>query len=199
MMKKIMILVLFISFIGCKHKNIKQRIKENNFQKQIDNKIEIEPTYTIEGIEILPEDDVEIGSEEWIREAELYLELEEGDAVYDFDNKKRNTKNPNKVVYSTKDIEYSEEWKVRAYKATKKHLKKVIPSSLPNCYINSFGYYNSSYVKYIGNNTFRVKVDLTFKCGKDNYENRKYFCYETGYSEHTNQFEFYFMKEVFSD
>ena len=154
-------------------------------KNQIDDELEIES------------ENVEIGSDEWRRKAEIYLELEEGETYYDFDNKKLNTKNPNKIVYSTKDIEYSDEWKVRAYKATKEHLKKVIPNSLPNCYINSFGYYNSSYVKYIGNNTFNVKVYLTIKCGNDDYENRKYFWFETGYSEYTNQFEFYFIKERF--
>jgi len=191
-MKKIALLALFISFLGCRQKSIEQRIRENN------NQIEIEKNQIDDELEIESEN-VEIGSDEWRRKAEIYLEIEEGETYYDFDNKKLNTKNPNKIVYSTKDIEYSDEWKVRAYKATKEHLKKVIPNSLPNCYINSFGYYNSSYVKYIGNNTFRIKVYLTIKCGNDDYENRKYFWFEIGYSDSTNEFELYFLKERFVD
>ena len=199
-----MTLALLISFLGCRQKSIEQRIEDNKIQNrieinQVNEDTETEPKYKIEGIDNLSESDVEIGSDEWERQAKLYLDLEEGETYYDFDNKKLNTKNPNKIVYSTKDIEYSEKWKVRAYKVTKEHLKKVIPNSLPNCYINSFGYYNPHYVKYIGNNTFRVKVYLTIKCRNDDYENRKYFWFETGYSEFTNQFKFYFIKEKFTD
>lgn len=203
-MKKIIILALFISFLSCIKKDIKNRIKEDNNKNeiennQIDDELKIESTYKIEGMDNLPKSDVEIGSDEWKKNAQLYLDLEEGETYYDFDNKKLNTKNPNKVVYSTKDIEYSEEWKVRAYKATKEHIRKIIPKSLPNCKINSFGYYNPYNLKYIGNNTFRVKIYLTIKCGSDDYENRKYFWFDTGYSEYTNQFEFSFIKERFAD
>jgi len=179
-MNKIMTLALLISLLSCKYKEIKQPteqpieqpIEQQNSQKRI-------------------------GSEEWKKEAELFLSLEDGDTAFVIKNNSKKIKNTN--AYSTNDIEYSEEWRMRAYKATKEHLIKIIPKSLPNCYINSFGYYEPYNVSYIGNNTFKVKIYLTIKCGNDDYENRKYFWFETGYSEYTNQFQFYFIKERFAD
>lgn len=179
-MRKIMILALLISLANCQHKEAKQPIEKEKTQNRV-------------------------GSEEWKKEAEIYLNLKEGETILvkekkDLEKNKFNLKEiKNNITYSTKDIEYSDEWKVRAYKATKEHIRKIIPKSLPNCKINSFGYYNPYNLKYIGNNTFRVKIYLTIKCGSDDYENRKYFWFDTGYSEYTNQFEFSFIKERFAD
>ena len=78
-MKKIALLALFISFLGCRQKSIEQRIRENN------NQIEIEKNQIDDELEIESEN-VEIGSDEWRRKAEIYLEIEEGETYYDFDN-----------------------------------------------------------------------------------------------------------------
>ncbi|HEY9168265.1 MAG TPA: hypothetical protein VIN72_02120 [Lutibacter sp.] len=175
-----MTLALLISLLSCKYNEIKEPVKQ-----PIEQPIEQQNNQK------------RIGSEEWKKEAELFLSLEEGDTAFVIKNNLK--KIENNISYSTNDIEYSDEWKVRAYKATKEHLRKIIPKSLPNCYINSFGYYEPYNIKYIGNNTFKVKIYLTIKCGNDDYENRKYFWFETGYSEYSNQFEFYFIKERFAN
>lgn len=224
-MKKIMTLALLISLLGCRYKSYRQNLNSPtqnsditdysndntddeilkllygdsvSIKKESKPKSKVVKNQKTTKTYLNSDTQNRIGTKEWREEAKRYLSLEEGETMF-VRRKKINSKKINNNSYSTKDIEYSEEWKVRAYKATKEHLKSVIPKSLPNCYINSFGYYNSHYVQYIGNNTFRVKVYLTIKCGNDDYENRKYFWFETGDSEHTNEFEFYFIKQKFAD
>lgn len=192
--KLFVLLAIILTFSNCRENsyNSKDEIKDSELVS------EEKSTISIDGVDNTKKTDVEVGSDEWKRKAKIYLELEEGETYID-KGEKLNPKNPNKVIYSTSDIEYSEEWRERMYKVTKEHLKILIPQSLPNCYINSFGYYNPLNVHYIGNNTFRVKIYLTIKCGNDDYENRKYFWFETGYSARTNEFDFLFIKERFAD
>lgn len=199
-MRKFIMLIILFSLVSCMGNSQKGQIK----RKRADVK---EKPLSQEKVisELIIEDkepdelEVEVGSNEYNRRVKILLSHKEGDVVKGLDEIVLNPKNTNKVIYSTEGIEYTEEWRVRAYKVTKEHLKVVIPKSLSNCYVNSFGYYEPSYVKYIGNNTFRVKVYLTFKCGKDDYENRRYFWFETSYSENTNLFNFNFIQQKFAD
>jgi hypothetical protein len=192
-----MLLALLLILSSCRQYGNKPDIpmKEEDYEEERSE----EPSIWIHGAENLPEPTYEIGSEVWKAKANQFLNTKKGEIVNIIDTKNLNPKNPNKIVYSTRDIEYSEEWRIRVFKATKKHLINVIPNSLPNCNVNSFGFYNPNNVRYIGNNTFRLKIYLTIKCKNNSYINEKYFWYETGYSEYTNQFEFYFIKERFAN
>lgn len=130
--------------------------------------------------------------EEWIRSVRMLEKMEEGDTqVLTNGNLPRSEKlseadlnfikNSN-LFESTitlpdiEEFEYSEKWKVEAYKATKKYIKEKINQQ--NCKVIAEGYYQSNSVRYIGNQSFKVKVYFEFDCN-EGYNNPKYFWTES--------------------
>ena len=142
-------------------------------------------------------DEVEIGSAEWLRQAKIYLSLKQGETYHDSSDNRLNPKNTNKETnikrysYSTTDIQYSEEWRIRAFKITKEYLIEQFPIDNKGCNITGVGYYNPHYVKYIGNNQFELRMIINFKCNNDkNYTHRKRLIMVTEYDEKRGAFGF---------
>lgn len=110
-----------------------------------------------------------------------------------------NGEEDNKEIIPNNDYEYSEKWRIKAYEATKDYLKYVLKKEHPDCHITGYGYYNHSRVKYIGDKGYRVSLYYEFKCGNDNYENRKNIWYEVYYDEKDKDFGFIFIKDKYVD
>lgn len=130
--------------------------------------------------------------EEWIRSVRMLEKMEEGDtqilpngklprseklseADLDF-IKNSNLFEPTIKLPDNEEFEYSEKWKIEAYKATKEYIKEKIYQQ--NCKVIAEGYYQSNAARYIGNQSFKVKVYFEFDCN-GGYNNPKYFWTES--------------------
>ncbi len=101
--------------------------------------------------------------------------------------------------YSTEGIEYSEVWRVRAFKATKDFVLKQFSIDNKGCDIKATGYYRPYNVKYIGGDSFSVKLYIVFKCGNDSYRHKKNLWLETHYFNDDNTFGFSLIKDRYVD
>jgi hypothetical protein len=102
--------------------------------------------------------------------------------------------------YSTKDIQYSEEWRIRAFKVTKEFLIEQFPIDNKGCNITGFGYYKPHYVKYIGNNQFQLRMIINFKCNNNkDYTHRKRLTMVTSYHQKQNVFGFAMLGDKYLD
>lgn len=151
-------------------------------------------------------DEVEIGSDEWLRQAKIYLSMKQGETYHDSSDNRLNPKRTNKktnikrYTYSTTDIQYSEEWRIRAFKITKEYLIEQFPIDNKGCNITGVGYYNPHYVKYIGNNQFQLRMIINFKCNNDKeYTHRKRLIMVTQYDENQGAFGFALLDDDYLD
>lgn len=101
--------------------------------------------------------------------------------------------------YSTEGIEYSEKWRVRAFKATKDFVLKQFSIDNKGCYITATGYYRPYNVKYIGGNSFTVKLYIVFKCKKNSYRHKKNLWLETYYFDVDDTFGFRLIKDRYAN
>jgi hypothetical protein len=109
------------------------------------------------------------------------------------------SENSNKARYSTEGIEYSEEWRIKAYKATEEYLIRKFPTDNKGCRITNVGYYRTHNVKYIGSHSFQVKIYIIFKCNKDSYRHKKNLWMEAYYWDDDNSFGFSLIKDRYVD
>lgn len=102
--------------------------------------------------------------------------------------------------YSTEGIQYSEEWRIRAFKATKEFLIQEFPIDNKGCNITGVGYYKPHYVKYIGRNQFELRMIINFKCNNDkDYTHRKRLIMVARYNENRGAFGFAMLDDDYLD
>ncbi len=134
--------------------------------------------------------------EKWLRTYRMLQNMEDGDTTTisngkalrkqrteeqikedEYFIKNSNLFEPTVDLPSNEELEYSEKWKIEAYKATKEFIKKGI-NKKPNCKVIAEGIYESNIVRYIGSQTFQVRVFFKFNCN-EGYNNPSYFWTES--------------------
>ncbi len=223
-MKRITTLVLLISFLACKNKSY----EEPNKTPQIKSSVSIEYFDRDEGAkDVLYGNGKRSLNEQKIDLLLKYIKDDTitSNDLNELDNIQREGKKIKKHLeresvslgevitppkgyynkpklnkrYSTEGIEYSEKWRVRAFKATKDFVLKQFPIDNRGCNITATGYYRPYNVKYIGGNSFSVKLYIIFKCGNDSYKHKKYLWLETHYFNDDNTFGFSLIKDRYVD
>lgn len=98
------------------------------------------------------------------------------------------------------DFEFSEEWRKKAYQAAKDCLEYIFKQEKSDCYPSSFGYYNPSRVKYIGDKGYRVSLYYGMICKDDkDYVHRKHMSIEVFYDESSSDFKYIVLKDRYDE
>lgn len=202
-MKHIIKIILLISTISCNDIN-------TNSSTNINDSTPNKQTY----IKQIDSDSTSIivNKEQWIKDAELYLSLEEGEEIII----KKNTPSATKKVKkegvnkfkplidadeSNNDVnnnfEYSDKWRKEAFKASKKFVRQILDNNKPRCKVVSQSVYNPSRVQYLGGKTYEVIIKSKFDCNQD-YINDCTFIIRADYLGNNN-WDFDVIKQRFND
>lgn len=217
-MKKLILLALFITLLNCKEKSDYTPIQQPQIKSDVSidsadlkevqtflNNDSLKPKQKRNPIKKKPtsSDTIYISADEYTSEVDLYLKMKAGKTYIvkskiDFGQTKSNNLK-NKKNYSTDGIEYLEEWRIKAYKATEEYLIRQIPKDNKGCRITNVGYYRPYNVKYIGSHSFQVKIYIIFKCNNDSYRHKKNLWMEAYYWDNDDSFGFRLIKDRYVD
>lgn len=174
-----LIIVIFLLFcISCKKENYES-------EKSIKPKPFVGQTYIPSNV---PESEPK-NPDQWKREAEECLKMNEGDTItkdvynyqkYKKQNNTKEEKNSHNEFKNTRSFEYSEYWREKAYQTANIFMNKRLKKNNPNCRIVSRGNYRPDYVRYIGGQSFTIKYHCEFDCDQD-YINESYFLIDATY------------------
>ena len=98
---------------------------------------------------------------------------------------------------SLEDFEYSNYWRIEAYKAAKNYIALAIPRWDSECRVTVQGLYQPYNVKYLGGFMYSVKSYCEFDCNK-NYNNPSNFWVEI-YYQGSNTWSGEIVKQRFVD
>lgn len=127
--------------------------------------------------------------DQWKREAEEYLKMNDGDSiskiVYNYQKYKKQNylkeeNDSDNEFKKTNDFEYSEFWREKAYQTAIIFMNRRIKKDNRNCRIVSRANYHPDYVRYIGGQSFAIKYYCEFDCNQ-NYINESYFLIDVDY------------------
>lgn len=191
-------------FLGCKENN-------NDFKNNKLDELKLGQQEYI-GTSITDSESVIVDTLQWKSDAELYLEMKDGDSlIIDADRPKATkmiksdkskkyetfvTIKKSKKIVNT-DFEYSDEWRKEAYKASKKFVAQRLRKDQPSCKIISQGVYNPSRIRYLGGQGYLVSISYTFDCN-NNYQNDCSFLVEAYYVGN-NTWDMKLEKQKFND
>lgn len=153
-----------------------------------------------------------VNKEQWVKDAELYLSMKEGDTIIiDKDRPspikkvKQTDKNrfkplidvPEPIDYTKEDFEYSDKWRKEAFKRSKKFVHQILNNNTPKCKVVSQGVYNPTQVRYLGGQSYQVTITTKFDCYED-YINDCTFIIRADYLGN-NYWDFDLIKQRFND
>jgi len=151
-----------------------------------------------------------VNKEQWVKDAELYLSMKEGDTIIidkDRPSATKKVKKTNKYQpfidagepnnYTNNNFEYSDKWRIEAFKLSKQFVSQILNKNTPKCKVVSQGVYNPTRVRYLGGQSYQVTITTKFDCNQD-YINDCTFIISADYLGN-NSWNFDVIKQWFND